>query len=226
LFDADGTLFDYHAAEAIALQRAFETVRAPFDGEILAAYRRINQELWMALERREITPAALPVRRFELLGEALGLACSPNELSSAYLQHLARCADMIDGADEVLRTLHPKHRIAIVTNGLQAVQRGRLALSPIREFVSEMIISEEVGAAKPERAFFDAAFERLGHPPKREVLVIGDSLSADMQGAADYGLDTCWFNPGGLPRPEALAITYEIEDLRQVVRLAGGDGFT
>jgi YjjG family noncanonical pyrimidine nucleotidase len=218
-FDADGTLFDFDQAESIALKQAFQSVNAPFDDEYLDLYRGINQQLWQALEQREITPGVLRVRRFELLLEALQLACSPLQLSEAYLEQLALRTELIDGAYDVLQTLRAHYRIAIVTNGLQAVQRSRLAHSRIRDCVAALIISEEVGAAKPEAAFFAAAFARVGRPAPSEVLLIGDSLTSDMQGGADYGLDTCWFNPAGEPRPNAPQITYEIAHLRQLLEV-------
>jgi 2-haloacid dehalogenase len=220
-FDADGTLFDYNRAESVALQQAFQCVNLPFDEEYLAVYRRINQQLWQALERREITSAALPVRRFELVAETLQLACSPSEMSAIYLEQLALCSELIDGALDVLRALRETCRFAIVTNGFQAVQRSRLARSAIREYITDVIISEEVGAAKPTSAFFAAAFDRLGHPDKSDVLLIGDSLTSDMQGGVDYGLATCWFNPAGEPRPDGLPITYEIADLRELLDVLG-----
>ena len=101
----------------------------------------------------------------------------------------------MDEAYQVLMALNEKSQIAIVTNGLQAVQRRRLANSTIKGFISQLIISEEVEAAKPHAAFFDAAFERCGFPAKDQVLIIGDSLTSDMQGGLDYGIDICWYNP-------------------------------
>ncbi len=220
-FDADGTLFDYDQAERIALQRAFQSAGLAFEDGYLAVYRQINQQLWQALEQREITAALLPVRRFELLREALQLDFSPAQFSADYLEHLAQRTELIDGAEEVLHSLRDTCRFAVVTNGLQAVQRGRLARSAIGEFISALIISEEIGAAKPEPAFFAAAFARTGHPPKSDVLLIGDSLSSDMQGGVDYGLDTCWYNPAGVSRPDALSITYEIKNLRELLDIVG-----
>ena len=129
------------------------------------------------------------------------------------------CADLIDGAYEVLQVLSTKSQIAIVTNGLQAVQRSRLAHSKIRGFITELIISEEVGAAKPQAAFFDAAFARCGNPLKRDVLIIGDSLTSDIQGGVDYGIDTCWYNSSGEAQPSGLSITYEIRLLSEIVEI-------
>jgi 2-haloacid dehalogenase len=218
-FDADGTLFDYTRAEATALQKAFELLSLQFDAGYLDIYREINGGLWQALERQEIKPDVLRIRRFELLLEALQLSGVPDLLSTAFIEQLALCAELMDGAYEVLRTLHKTSRIAIVTNGLQAVQYSRLEHSTIRKFISELIISEEVGAAKPSAAFFDAAFAQTGYPPKTDVLIIGDSLTSDMRGGVDYSIDTCWYNPAGEARPENLAITYEIGHLRELLEI-------
>jgi 2-haloacid dehalogenase len=220
-FDADGTLFDFNAAEGRALELAFQAVKTAYAAPYLAAYRAINQQLWLALERHEITAAALPVRRFELLLETFALAGSPEALSAAYLEHLALGAELMDGAEAVLRSLQPNFKLAIVTNGLKAVQRSRLEHSPLRGMFVDVIISEEVGAAKPHAAFFEAAMERLGRPARREVLIIGDSLTSDMQGGVNFGLDTCWFNPEGLPRPDGLPLTYEIRHLRELLEIVG-----
>ena len=103
-----------------------------------------------------------------------------------------------------------------MTNGLTVVQRGRLARSVIRHHVSDIIISEEIGAAKPAKEFFDTAFARLGQPSKREVLMIGDGWASDIQGAIQYGIDACWFNPGRKPRPTSYEITREITSLREL----------
>jgi 2-haloacid dehalogenase len=218
-FDADGTLFDYNRAEATAFRKAFEILKFQFEENYLETYQRINSELWKALERHEITPAVLRLRRFEELLEALQLSGSAEDLNVAYVEQLGLCTDLMDGAYEVLQTLYKNSRIAIVTNGLEAVQRSRMLHSRIQPFITELIISEEVGAAKPHPAFFDAALARTGHPPKRDVLIIGDSLTSDMQGGVEYGIDTCWYNPTSAAKPEGLAITYEIRHLSVLLEI-------
>ena len=218
-FDADGTLFDYDRAEANALKQTFHVLNLPFEESYLNVYQRINQVLWQALEKQEITPAALRFRRFEMLLEDIKLSGSPEQISSVYIEQLAFCSELMDEAIEVLQALHGKSRFAIVTNGLQAVQRSRLAHSAIKDYISELIISEEVGSAKPHAAFFETASARTGNPPKRDILIIGDSLTSDMQGGVDYGIDTCWFNPKSEPRPEHLPITYEIKHLRELLEI-------
>jgi putative hydrolase of the HAD superfamily len=216
LFDADGTLFDYDRAERAALEQALSEIGVSFEASHLATYRQINQTLWHGVEKGEITPGVVKVRRFELLLEAIRLAHSPIALSASYLECLANCSELVEDAAAVLASLHQKYRIAILTNGLTVVQRGRLGRSVIRHHVSDIIISEEIGAAKPAREFFDTAFARLGHPSKQEVLMIGDGWASDIQGAVQYGIDACWFNPARKPQPVKCEITREIASLREL----------
>ena len=146
---------------------------------------------------------------------------SPAALSASYLEFLANCSELVEDAAAVLGALHRKYQIAILTNGLTVVQRGRLARSVIRHHISDIIISEEIGAAKPAKEFFDTAFARLGHPSKREVLMIGDGWASDIQGAVQYGIDACWYNPGRKPRPANCEITREIASLRELTDWLG-----
>jgi putative hydrolase of the HAD superfamily len=125
----------------------------------------------------------------------------------------------LEGAVSVIAALSQRYRIAILTNGLQDVQRPRLAASALKSLipVRDLIISEEVGAAKPDAAIFEIALQRLGSPPKSAVLMIGDSLSSDMRGAANAGLDGCWYNPQAAPRPAEFSIAFEIGKLEQLL---------
>ncbi len=216
LFDADGTLFDYDRAERAALAGALQQIGVAFQPEHLAAYRRFNQEVWQALERGQITPEVLKVRRFALLFQSVGVDHSPADFSERYLDAIADCAELLDGALAVVQALQPRYRMAIVTNGLSTVQRRRFERCAIRDCIAEIIISEEIGTAKPSPEFFDVTFARLGHPSKTEVLMIGDNWSSDIVGGVQYGLDTCWLNPGRQPRPNGIAITREIAALQEL----------
>ncbi len=218
-FDADGTLFNFEKSQAIALEQVFRHHGIPFANAHLEAFREINGELWHALEQRRVTPEVLKVRRFELLLAKAGETQAPGPFSEVYLQYLSACTDLIEGADSLLETLCSHFRIAILTNGLKAVQRRRFESSAIRDYVSEIIVSVEIGFAKPAREYFDAAFARAGTPARSAVLMIGDSWNSDIQGAAAYGLDTCWYNPSRGPRPLNPAITHEIAELQELLKV-------
>ena len=185
----------------------------------LDAYRQINRQVWRDFERGEITAERLRLRRFERLFETVEIALTPERFSALYLEHLATGIDLIEGAQEMVAALHDAYRLAIITNGLKDIQRPRLARSPIGRYFAEVVISEEVGAAKPDARIFDAAFARLGNPERTDVLVIGDSLASDIAGGQRYGVDTCWFNPTGQPGGPDVESTYEIRSLTELRRL-------
>lgn len=216
LFDADGTLFDYERAESTALQGAFADFALSLDASAEDAYRAINRQVWVDFENGRITAEALRVVRFERLFSELRLQLDAGAFSACYLRHLSQATFLIPGAERMVRALKERYHLAVITNGLKDVQRPRLACSAISDCFEELAISEELGVAKPDARFFDLVFARIGNPSRDAVLVIGDSLTSDIQGGAGYGLDTCWFNPGGKPASGQFSITYQIERLDEL----------
>jgi 2-haloacid dehalogenase len=217
LFDADNTLFDYDAAELGALSRTFEELGRPLTREHHETYREINHQNWLAFERGEITQALLRTRRFEQFLAAMAMDEEPARVSGRYLFHLGNRTDLMDGAAEVVEGLYGRAGLVIVTNGLKDVQRARIRQSEIGRFFHDVVISEEVGFAKPDGRIFDVAFAGMGRPEKGEVLMVGDSLTSDMAGGLDYGIDTCWFNPWGRPNTLGRAVGYEIGRLGELM---------
>jgi 2-haloacid dehalogenase len=217
LFDADGTLFDYDQAEAAALANTFREFDFQYRPEYASVYREINGQFWRDFELGLIDQVSLRASRFVMLFQSIELDADPEQFSQTYLSNLSMGTYLIDGAEEVLEKLRPVFDLAIITNGLKDVQRPRFARSTIGEYFDVLVISEEIGSAKPDPAIFDAAFELIGHPSRREVLIIGDSLTSDMAGGKGYGIDTCWYNPTHLQPDPRLAVHYEISDLRQLL---------
>ena len=221
LFDADGTLFDYDKAEAAQLERTFRQLVGRFEPDYVEIYRRINQRIWQEFEAGQIPLAVLKIKRFELLFEALRVEADPAAFSARYLKNLGEGTDLIEGAQETVTALHGQIGLVVITNGLKEVQTARLAKSGIGSYFAHVVISEEVGAAKPDRGIFDAAFDKMRRPRKEEVLIIGDGLTSDIQGGHDYGIDTCWFNPARKPRDLDLPIRYEIARLSDLLAIVG-----
>lgn len=215
LFDADDTLFDYPKAEAAALHATFEQFGQPFLPEHLAHYQVINQRVWSEFEHGEVTSLELRTKRFRLLFEEFHSPLSAEAFSQQYLANLAIASHLLPDALDVVRSLAANHHLALVTNGLKDVQRPRLERSAIRPFIEKIFISEEIGTAKPDPAFFEAVFQEIGSPPKHRVLIIGDSLTSDMQGGVVYGIDTCWVNPSG--KTTGSPVTYVISSLKQLL---------
>jgi 2-haloacid dehalogenase len=219
LFDADGTLFDYDAAETAALTASFAQIGRTFPPEHSEIYRRINGRMWVELEKGITTQARIRVERFERLFEEIKVESDPVLFSENYLTNLSRRIELIDGAETTVAALAAFSRLMLITNGIAEVQRPRFAASAIHGHFADLVISEEVGAAKPDPEIFDTAFAMMGHPRKADVLIVGDSLSSDIKGGLDYGIDTCWFNPSGLPTSESVVPMYEIVRIDQLLDL-------
>ena len=223
LLDADETLFDFRRAEAFALERAFAERGLAATTEAIARYDAINKEIWRRFERGEIDQATLKVERFALLFADMGVGLDASDFSERYLEWLGRGSFLLPGAEELCSRLAARYRLAIVTNGIAKVQRPRFEASPIRRHFEAIVISEEVGAAKPQPAIFARACEAMGIFDKSKVLMIGDSLSSDIAGGAAYGIDTCWLS-WGAPAPAAgdwpvvgaPAPTYIVRDLAEL----------
>ncbi len=172
LFDADHTLYDFDRAQDHALERTLLDLQ-PEHAEV---YDEVNRRLWLTFERGEIAQQEIKLRRFEHFVERLGLPLDPGELNARYLQRLSEGQFLLDGALELVAELAGKRTLLIVTNGLREVQRPRFTASPIAEYLAGIVVSDEIGIAKPNPGIFDVALEALGGPAKEGVLMIGDSL--------------------------------------------------
>ena len=197
LLDADDTLLDFAASERAALGDMLAAFGLPDTPEIRQRYSEINIEHWKRLERGEITRAELKVSRFrEFLAEQ-GVQADPVACNTYYMERLGEYSIPLPGAEELCRRLAENHRLYIVTNGSTSVQHRRLGASVIAPYIQKSYISEELGAQKPSKAYFDAVFADLGNPPREDVIILGDSQTSDMPGGKTAGITTCWFNPTG-----------------------------
>jgi 2-haloacid dehalogenase len=219
LFDADDTLFDYQKAERHALARAMEASALEYVDHHAVVYAGINRELWADCERQRITQEELKVERFRRFLRAVGVDGSPERFSDTYLDHLAKASFLLAEAKDTIVALSRRYRLALVTNGLSRVQRPRLAGSGIGAFFEAVVISEEVRVAKPDPRIFIHALQCLAHSDVSSVLMVGDSLSSDMQGGVDSGMDTCWYNPSGRPNDSSVRPTFEVARLSALVEI-------
>ena len=221
LLDADNTLFDYDRAEGEALDETLdETAPSVPREEALAAYRVINAGYWKRFEQGVVTLAALKVERFADLVRELGVSGDPHLISKAYLARLGSKAYFLPHARGVVEELSRRAALCLVTNGISRVQRGRLSLSGIAPCFTSILISEELGCAKPDLRFFEAACEALRMPPS-ELLCVGDNPDSDIAGARSAGIDACWYSPtgGAWPGPSQ-APTWVIRDLEELMHFA------
>ncbi len=222
LFDADNTLFDFDAAEAQALDLTLAEYGYPVDDKSRNCYLAVNRDLWARFDRGEVKREWLVVERFAALQRALGGHHDPAEMNTFYLARLAEAGCLLPGAEALCRALVPTCTLAIVTNGVASAQRGRFDRSPLKELIPWLFISEEVGYQKPQRQFFDAVLSAMSLPPSARIVVVGDSLTADILGAVNAGLDSIWYNPNGLPGSPDIVPTFEARSFDQVLHLIVG----
>lgn len=217
LADNDNTLMDFTAAEHHALRATLLEAGLNPDEETCALYSRINDALWKALERGETTQKALKVERFRLFFEALGIqGLDAEEVAARYAQQLSTRADLLPGAMELLEAVHGKMKIALVSNGVSAIQRGRLSRCPFTPLLDAVIISEEIGVSKPDPRMVEIALEQLGCTDKREAVLLGDSLSADIPAANAAGVDSIFLSLHG---KESDSPTYTVHSLGEAKHL-------
>ena len=194
LLDLDDTILDFHASEAIAIVKTFEEMGIPVSDAWLSRYVEINLAQWKLLETGAFTRDEILVRRFRLLYEEMGIEKDPDKTQEVYAANLGMTHFFVEGADEMLLTLSKKYDLYLVTNGIAAVQDPRLAACGILPYFKGVFISERVGSMKPQKEFFDAVFSTIGEERRRGSVIVGDSLTSDIQGGINAGIPTIWFN--------------------------------
>lgn len=221
LWDIDGTLLDFEKAEEAGIRGCFAHYNlGECTNEMLEHYKVINRGYWQAMERGEIEKPVLLVKRFEDFLNAFGLdssvAAGFNEL---YQILLGETVVFTPHARETIQALKGKVLQCAVTNGTKVAQDGKLKNSKLDKEFDHIFISEVVGIEKPNVGFFDAVFAEIGEYAKDEVLIVGDSLTSDIQGGVNAGIKTCWFNPKGMENTSKLQPDYVITDVAKVLEI-------
>lgn len=219
LFDLDHTLFDFDESERFAFAQMVDVAEGAFGPDDFATYRQLNARLWKQVERGEILAGDVRKRRTAQFCEQLGIEADQDQMTQAFIDGLGAGGELFPGAVDVLEQLHSKVTMGLATNGISVVQRTKMARLGVDRYFDAVVISDEVGVAKPDPAFFDLLLGQLDDPERDGVLMVGDSLGSDMQGGINAGISTCWYNPGGDPVSGELQPTFEISHLTEVLEL-------
>ncbi|MBR5538921.1 MAG: YjjG family noncanonical pyrimidine nucleotidase [Clostridia bacterium] len=218
LWDIDGTVLDFLASEAYAIRALFQKYNiGECDDEKLRLYSQINVKYWQKLERGEMTKPEILVERFREFFSIIGADTSIAEsFNIDYQVTLGDHIEFVGNAEEILLSQKGRFTLAAVTNGTKVAQEKKLRLSGLDKVFDSIFISEDIGAEKPSEEFFKVVFEELDITDKKEVLIIGDSLTSDMKGGFLSRIDTCWYNPKGKENTLGIPVTYEIDDLDKI----------
>jgi 2-haloacid dehalogenase len=226
LWDVDGTLLDFKAAEKAAVKKCFRIFGLGECTDVMVAeYSHINTEYWKKLELGLMTKPQILVGRFKEFFSLHGLDVSVCErFNDEYQVRLGETVVFFEGARETLAALSGVCLQCAVTNGTKIAQDIKLRNSGLDKVFDRIFISEIVGFEKPNVGFFDAVFSALssvGHFEKDEIMIVGDSLTSDMKGGAAAGIRTCFFNPLRLPHAADIRIDCEIARIPEVLSLPG-----
>lgn len=223
LFDLDDTLWDCAGNSVMSLRQLYDSHELAkhfysFDS-FNNIYQHINDELWAALPDSGMTVAEVRTERFVKTLEAAGLRSAElgERLNEDYMHLMVKCPGTMPHAAEVLKELSRHYRISIVTNGIADVQRGKLAASGLGKYAYDVFVSDEIGAMKPKKDYFDRVLKRLDRS-KTSCLVIGDNAMTDIKGATDFGLAAIWYNWKGAS--ETMSCGAEIiDDLKELMNI-------
>ncbi len=220
LLDVDGTLLDFDASAERSIEILFGQRGYPFDENVFPLYTEINNGLWEQYERGELSRDRVLVDRFTIMFGRLGIDEAGGTFEHDFREQLENNPVWVEGAEDLLRYLQPKYDMFIVTNGVASTQRKRLGITGLDRYVDDVFISELVGAQKPQKAFFDYCLAHIGPCELSEILLVGDSLSADILGANRAGIPSCWYNPKGKPLSGPAKPDMDIrslDELRQIL---------
>ena len=221
LWDVDGTLLDFLAAEKAAIKKLFhEFGLGECTDAMIARYSEINKHYWEALERGDLTKPVILVRRFADFFAEYGIDTSVAEaFNELYQIRLGDTVVFCDDSYNILASLRGRVKQYAVSNGTIAAQELKLRNSGLSKLFDGVFLSERLGCEKPAPGFFERVFEAIGPVDKERVLIIGDSLTSDIAGGNNAGIKTCWYNPKSVENGAGAHVDYEIRDLHEVPEL-------
>ena len=214
LLDADNTFLDFATASKHSFFTTCENHALHCDEEIFKIYKSENAKVWEAFENKEITALELRSLRFQKFFDEAGIkGIDPFEFNARFLDNLIDASSTYQGAIQFLEHLNSRFKLSVITNGLKEVQRPRISKLNMNHLFESIIVSDEIGVAKPDVEFFNYSYSTLENPPhKSEVLVVGDSLKSDIQGGINFGVDTCWISHQR-DNDSSIDPTYTVESL-------------
>lgn len=194
LLDVDDTLLDFQKSQDDSIIKAYKHFKIDINTDILNKYKEINVNMWKEYERNLITVNDIFGCRFDKLNEIYNFNCSGSKIEELFRSNLNISYHIFDGTIDFLNKIKNDYELIIVTNGKKETQVSRLALSGIDKYFKHIFISEEVGYKKPQIEFFNHVEKSIENFDKTKAIIIGDSLTSDIQGGINYGIKTCFFN--------------------------------
>ena len=192
--DIDDTLLDFTKCANDAIKSACNKFGVPYTTTLVDTFHPINLDLWHRLEKKEVTKEKLFDTRFQIVFDKLGIKADGIAFETAFRENFHESAILVDGARDLLEYLRSKYKVYVASNASMHQQTNRMKRAELDGYIDGYFVSEDIGFPKPQKEFFDACFKALPDVKPQDVVMIGDSLSADIKGACEYGLKTIWYN--------------------------------
>ncbi len=216
LIDIDNTLLDFHKCSREAMCLAAEEYGIEFPQNYFEIFTKINNSLWEKIEKGELDRQGLFKIRWIRIFEAMGIEADGIAFEETFRENIKSSAIPVDGATEMLRYLSEKYYVGVASNSELAQQEKRLRKAEMLPFIKNIFTSEEIGFAKPSQGFFEACKKDLPQFEKEEIVLIGDSITADIEGAKNFGFKTCWFNFAKVPDAKCGTADYIVNKLSEI----------
>lgn len=216
LLDIDNTLIDFYKSAFIAVKKAFSICKLEFKDSYFDILMTINDKLWIEIEKGKLDRDGLHKIRFNLLFKEIGIDFDGELVEKEFLNQLFYTAVAVDGATHILEYLSKKYSLYAASNAIYLQQINRLSMLGMKKYFKKLFVSEKLGFQKPTKEFFDCCFLEMGSVLPSETVMIGDSLSADIDGGIKYGLSTIWFNPNKKPIKDNIIPDYCINSLLEL----------
>lgn len=219
LFDIDDTLFDFDIDQKIAFIEAMNVIGYKCTEEMYFNYNLINLEMWEMLNEGKITLQELFIKRFELFFRKYGIKQNEKEFNEILTKLFQKTGTPIKGTKKVLEHLKDEYELVITSNGPKEQQYHRLENAGFSKYFSKVFISEELGCNKPNKEYFDIVFQNINNKEKSSILIVGDSISSDIIGGKNSGIDTCWYNAKNKQNKTNVEPNYEIKDFIELLKI-------
>lgn len=224
ILDIDDTLLDYRTGSLSALKHCLTNNGYEFCNEHYHVFSEIDSRLWVEAQLGNLTPGQVVLKRFEELSVAIEVDVDPKKLSTSYTEYLVRDIFLVPQVRELLHALHGNCNLVAATNGITFVQQARIENSGLGRYFSKIVISDDVGFTKPSLEYYLHLHSELQHPELSTMLMVGDSLTSDIKGGNNFGIDTCWFNPDRHSNNTGILPTHEISSLLQLAQIVQNAG--
>ena len=216
LMDLDNTIIDFNECARHSIMGIFDELGFDYTENVFKTFITENVKIWKRLELGEIDKPFLRANRWNIILDKLGIDYDGTVIEEKFENGVAMGAYPVEYAYELLEYLYKKYDIYVVSNGFRFVQESRVKIGKYDKYFKELFLSEDIGIQKPDIRFFDYCYEKIGYPPKEELILIGDSLSADIKGGNSFGIDTIWFNKNQDPESDTIKATYTVNKLKEI----------